>query len=191
MILKKNDGYYCNATDCFTEFLTVGDSANKQPAGFRLNLNAKMRSTAEYESAYYRANGAFSSNYNKYDSETSLGVEGGPMLNLSYIISDKGKKAYKFWLLDSWIQDGVSYYRGMDRFVFEPGIGIIGAAYEFFMRDLSTYWYHITEAPPKIVKGSADDKGFYPITPYFPKSDLALFDYLTESVINYINIEKL
>ncbi|MES2062917.1 MAG: hypothetical protein V4456_13410 [Bacteroidota bacterium] len=79
----------------------------------------------------------------------------------------------------------------MDHFIFEPGIGVIGAAYEFFMRDLSAYWYHKPKAQARIKNGSIEDRRNYNITPYFPKYDPIHLDYLNEDVIEYVSIEKL
>ena len=194
LVQKKDDGYYCSTTDCFTEFLTIDDNAQNisKPTGFRLNLNAKMLSVAEYESDYRRRHGEYSSNFfNATNSYFNDDVKDEPRLNLSYVIEDKNKKTYKFWLLDQLYRNKASADRGMDRFIFEPRVGIIGAAYEFFMRDLAAYWSHEPQAPSRIKKGSVEDKRYYNLTPYFSKYDPVLLDYLNEDVIRYISIEKL
>ncbi|QHS54492.1 hypothetical protein GWR56_02635 [Mucilaginibacter sp. 14171R-50] len=194
LIFKKDDGYYCNTTDCFTEFLTIDDNEKEvvMPTGFKLNLKAKMLSIAEYESDYRRRHGEYSSNFfNDKNSYFNDDVKDGPRLNLSYVIEYQNKKSYKFWLLDQFYRNNINAERGMDRFIFQPGVGIIGAAYEFFMRDLANYWYHLPQAPNKIIKGSVEDKKYYNLTPYFSEYDPILLDYLNEDVIKYLSIEKL
>jgi len=193
LIIRKPDGYYCSSTDCFTEFFEITDTVNDvKPACFRLNLKAKLLSVMEYESAYKRNHNSYSANYRYSTNPFDIDLQDNAQIHLSYIINDNNTKTYKFWLLDNWTQDGLNANRGMDRFVFKPGIGIVGAAYEFFMRDLSFYWYHLPKSPDRIYKGSEEEKNLYHITPYFQKlADPILCDYLTEDVINYVSIEKL
>jgi hypothetical protein len=194
LVVKKNDGYYCSTTDCFSEFFDISiENRQEQQTGFHLDLNAKPLSIMEYEAGYKRIHGNFSSNFQNPDnSYFNTDVANGPKIYLSYIVTNKGTNDYKFWLLDNWVTDGRSPDRGMDRFVFQPGIGIKAAAYEFFMRDLTLYWYHLPKSADRIEKGTEQEKNFYLITPFFQKlPNPALFDYLTEDVINCISINKL
>lgn len=47
----------------------------------------------------------------------------------------KNEKAYQFWTLDSWwTMHGDSHHRGIDRFVYIPGKGIVGGSYDFYFR---------------------------------------------------------
>lgn len=44
-----------------------------------------------------------------------------------------GDKAYQFWTFDGWwIVDGYNSQRGIDRFVYIPGKGIVGGSYDFY-----------------------------------------------------------
>jgi hypothetical protein len=192
LIIKKADGYYFNTTDCITEFFQIAKTGDDKPAPFKINPNAEMLSIAEYESGYRRKHGEYSSNFSM--SENSYfndDVKSGPLLNMSYIIDDKGEKAYKFWLLDQWIVHNSNYRRGMDRFIFKPGVGVIGASYDFYMNGITSYWYHENKAPHKVIKDSKTDKTLYNITPYSYKYNSAFLDYLDEGVIKYTHIIKL
>lgn len=47
----------------------------------------------------------------------------------------KGNKAYQFWTFDGWwVQDGYNEHRGIDRFLYIQGKGIVGGSYDFYFR---------------------------------------------------------
>jgi hypothetical protein len=191
LIIKKADGYYLNTTDCITEFFEITKD-NDKLAPFKIDTGAKMISISEYESGYRRKHAEYSSNFTS--SENSYfndDVKERAIFNLSYIFKDKGQSVYKFWLLDQWILHNSNFRRGMDRFVFKPGVGIIGASYDFYMNKIISYWYNENKVPSNIIKGSAEDKLPYNITPYFSVYNPALLDYLNEDVIKYSDIIKM
>lgn len=48
-----------------------------------------------------------------------------------YLINNE--RAYQFWTFDGWwMQDGYNEHRGIDRFLYIPGKGIIGGSYDFY-----------------------------------------------------------
>lgn len=53
-----------------------------------------------------------------------------------------GEKAYQFWTFTDWnVSDGLNTHRGIDRFIYIPGKGIVGGSYDFyfyFFRTLRT-----------------------------------------------------
>lgn len=53
-------------------------------------------------------------------------------LSRKYLI--KGAEAYQFWTYTDWHEDyrSYEYNRGIDRFVYIPGKGIIGGSYDFY-----------------------------------------------------------
>ncbi|MCL1670060.1 hypothetical protein M2T82_18510 [Elizabethkingia ursingii] len=52
---------------------------------------------------------------------------------LSKIYDINGQKAYRFWTLDSWrAVDIYNINRGIDRFIYIPGKGIVGGSYDFY-----------------------------------------------------------
>ena len=45
----------------------------------------------------------------------------------------KNEEAYQFWAFNSWnVMDGYNLQRGIDRFVYIPGKGIVGGSYDFY-----------------------------------------------------------
>ncbi|HEX8461661.1 MAG TPA: hypothetical protein VF623_09530 [Segetibacter sp.] len=189
LIIKRKDGYYMNKTDCITEFFTLADKVSK-PTAHTISLNTPMLSTAEYESAFRRKEGTYSSNY-RYSKNFSFNDElkRNPMLHLSYKISAQGKTRYKFWLLDNWSADYHNADRGMDRFLFDPEIGVVGASYDFFLPDVIALTSKNINS--KAATYSANKEQSYIITKYYTEYDPILYDYLNENVLNYISIIKL
>lgn len=80
---------------------------------------------------------------------------------LSKIQEEKGKKIYRFWTFDDWYKgdcshcyskknkekEDYSYHRGIDRFAYIEGKGIVGGSYDFYF-DMVDYYYCIR----KVVK---------------------------------------
>ncbi len=52
---------------------------------------------------------------------------------LSHTSIIKGETAYHFWTLSDWsVHDGLNLQRGIERFVYIPGKGIVGGSYDFY-----------------------------------------------------------
>ncbi|QKJ31362.1 hypothetical protein HQ865_16865 [Mucilaginibacter mali] len=177
LLVKKSDGWYCSSTDCFTEFFEIiSDPSTQKNKSFQINLAAQQLSIAEYESAYKRKHGYYSTN-----SKSLMGgnedVANGDLLYNSYIKTTNGQKRYQFWLLSEWVHDGASAKRGMDRFVFVPGIGVVSASYDFFMPEIVDGWYQLYNK--KFNRPVMEDYVTY--DGYNPEMELA--NYLTEYTI--------
>ncbi|WP_407480703.1 hypothetical protein [Elizabethkingia meningoseptica] len=62
------------------------------------------------------------------------------------------ENAYQFWTFDGWwIVDGYNYQRGIDRFVYIPGKGIVGGSYDFY------FTYIPGKKPPITVEKAWDN----------------------------------
>lgn len=52
---------------------------------------------------------------------------------LSNQLKVKGERAYQFWTFTDWnTHDGYNLHRGIDRFIYIPGKGIVGGSYDFY-----------------------------------------------------------
>lgn len=179
LLQKRNDGWYCSSTDCFTEFFEIiSDPSVTKNKSFQINLAAQQLSIAEYESAYKRKhNGYYSNNSESLKGGFNEDVANGDLLYNSYIKTANGQKRYQFWLLSEWVHDGASAKRGMDRFVFVPGIGVVSASYDFFMPKIVEGWCELFNK--KFNRPVMEDYVIY--DGYNP--DMELIDYLTEYTI--------
>lgn len=179
LLVKKKDGWYCSSTDCFTEFFEItNDPSIEKNKSFQINLAAQQLSIAEYESTYKRKHhGDYSNNPKTMVGGINEDVANGDLLYNSYTKTINGQKRYQFWLLSQWVQDGKSPKRGMDRFVFVPGTGVVSASYDFFMPEIIDGWYEVLEkkfnVPPSDEHVIHD--GYNP--------DMNLANYLTEYTI--------
>lgn len=60
-----------------------------------------------------------------------------------------GDKAYQFWTFDGWwIVDGYNSQRGIDRFVYIPGKGIVGGSYDFYFAHKPKLMYNTNVSLP-------------------------------------------
>ncbi|KQC01347.1 hypothetical protein [Pedobacter sp. Hv1] len=57
-----------------------------------------------------------------------------PILLRNNSIMINGETAYKFWTLASWMIDGKNNERGIDRFAYIPGTGIVSGAFTYHFR---------------------------------------------------------
>lgn len=52
---------------------------------------------------------------------------------LSDTLKIQGERAFKFWTFTDWnVSDGMNVQRGIDRFIYLPGKGIVGGSYDFY-----------------------------------------------------------
>ena len=146
VIKKEKDGYYCSTSDCLTELFMIRNNQHNKSVSSSdsdLNLHAPLLSIAEYEIGYMRKFNEYSGN-----SKWSESVGGGwfqdrsnvPIMNLSYVKEFEGKKAYQFWLLDHLRMHSNNANRGMNRFVYVPTIGVVGASYDYYLPLIAHHW---------------------------------------------------
>ncbi|WDF55689.1 hypothetical protein [Mucilaginibacter sp. KACC 22063] len=192
IIVRRNDGYYVNSSDCISEFFKLVSSRTESSKVFEIDTTAKMLSIMEHETAFKRKHFyAYSSNFKNSEIRFDASLKNNPQLHLSYKSTNKYGTAYHFWLLDNWSNDGVDYWRGMDRFIFKSGIGIVGASYDFFMPSAINAWSNTDNSPNRIMKGSAEDFGFSHESLYSTNANTYLANYLEENVIEAASIEIL
>jgi len=104
---------------------------------FEININAPIFPLAKFEQIYMKQlkHPSFNSAYDTFDRFNTHYLYNSNILIRDNDTQIMGKKAYKFWTLGSWTIDGDNSQRGIDRFTYIPGIGIISGAYSYF------YWY--------------------------------------------------
>ena len=181
LLIKKPDGWYCSSSDCFTEFFEIINNPGRtKNNAWQINLTAPQLSVAEYESAYRRKHGYYSTNTKSlmgYNED----VTGGDLLYQSYTENSKGEKKYHFWLLGEWAHDGLNTQRGTDRFVFVPGKGITSASYDFFMPDMVSHWLSVYQ---KKYTNSGNNQTVIPaVNPgmYYPSLDAYFTEYTIQA----------
>jgi hypothetical protein len=56
---------------------------------------------------------------------------------LSKKVVSRRQEGYQFWTFVPWgkVRDDLSWYRGIDRFLYIPGKGIVGGSYDFYFKD--------------------------------------------------------
>ncbi len=142
LILKKEDGYYTNATDCFAEFFNIINSDHHATAGLTgnnylsdIDIELKPTSIASFEINYKERNGSYSHNIGD---ESSIAVNGEqPTLFYSNSLILLNKKSYFFWTYAHWYADAINSFRGIDRFIFNPEYGIVAGDYSFYFSKLT------------------------------------------------------
>ena len=189
LVKKERDGYYRTVSDCLTQFFLIENNPHHKAVSttaYGLNLAAPLLSIAEYESVYKRKFSEYSVNsrWGVLEFTNFLDNSNVPFVNLSAIEEFQGQKAYRFWLQDSWKIYSNNSNRGMDRFVYVPTIGIVGASYDFYMPFIEEYWAN----GGKIITRVPKEK-FKPYTPFY-HSSRELLDYLTEDYIRAFQINK-
>ncbi|MES2062916.1 MAG: hypothetical protein V4456_13405 [Bacteroidota bacterium] len=140
VILKKHDGYYVNEGYCLAEFFKTSTFAfhsgfsNQNPINL-IDISNPPLSIAEFEMQYLRWNKQYSYNF-AYSNNSGLTAFKTPILFYSHQNEINDLRAYYFWTLSTWTSDRVNINRGIDRFIFNPEIGIIGGDYTFYFKQL-------------------------------------------------------
>lgn len=102
-----------------------------------INILSPTMSVSSFESKYLEAWGHYSPN--SISERSIAGVTAlhrpleKPLLFRSGETETLNYKAYRFWQFTDWHTDhGINYHRGIDRFLFVPGIGIIAGSFDAF-----------------------------------------------------------
>jgi len=141
VIIKRPDGYYVNESDCLTEFFYLGrfnannGFVNQNPINV-IDTTVSPLSIAEFEMQYKRRMDKYSYNHSDFTSISQFGLK-TPILFYSHPTTINNLNCYFFWELSTWTLDIANIDRGIDRFIFNPEIGIIGGDYTFYFRKLN------------------------------------------------------
>lgn len=142
IIIKKGNEYYLHDTDCLTElfinntFRPNSGFSNQNPCT-QIDTSIIPLSISQFEKQYQSKNdGEYS--YNNPGAENTLGGIGfkTPLLMYSHSGMLQKTPVQYFWTLNGWSADGLNLERGIDRFVFAPGIGIVGGDYTFYFNQI-------------------------------------------------------
>jgi len=127
---------------CITEFFQI----IQQPMIFPnqmgnpfINIESPMLNVKQFEDKSISLFKTLSPNAIKSAEATGtsplLAPMAKPLLFRSGSVQINGKEAYKFWQYAGWnVADGSNFRRGIDRFLFMPGIGIIGGSFDFYFQ---------------------------------------------------------
>ncbi|MCL1680836.1 hypothetical protein M2T92_17495 [Elizabethkingia miricola] len=138
-IVKKIGNDYFIPNHCLMEYFTVASYNYPLVSTNRTTINIKENFvTIKEMSELYKE--TFSSDREPFPLDMSnfafelVGIN--PDLIRYYHSKNykiKNEDAYQFWTLNAWIvRDGYNTQRGIDRFVYIPGKGIVGGSYDFY-----------------------------------------------------------
>lgn len=140
IVKKEKDGYYL-ANFCFTQYFGLANHSSvfNTPNNV-INIGQSILSIRDMEKIYKKdfPEQPYIMTEYFYNQNVSAMVPFGTneqymRMYLSDIFTIGKEKAYKFWTYASWnIVDGWNYPRGIDRFVYIPGKGIVGGSFDFY-----------------------------------------------------------
>src|SRR5690554_6805982 len=147
-LVKQEDGDFYACKNCLLEYFNIRDYPPEfHPTYGTINIGQSKLTIREMEEAYKR----------RYPHSTfPLDVRARPLphmgdqllLRREYLSKEleiNGEKAYQFWTFIDWnVSDYLNTQRGIDRFIYLPGKGIVGGSYDFyfaFVRTLRTISY--------------------------------------------------
>lgn len=150
-IVKKDNGKYFVSNLCLLEFFSIQNYlypiiSNESV----INLSDKELSIKKmkesFEKQFPKEN--FILDIRKNDRVKNLDNQYIFKNYLSKKYKIKNQDAYQFWTFDGWWYiDGYNDYRGIDRFVYIPNIGIVGGSYDFYFEfkpNMSSESYYTT-----------------------------------------------
>jgi hypothetical protein len=163
LIIKKN-GKYLVSNYCVTEYFVIINQAMMFPnqmGNIFINIQSPPLTVQSFENHYkelyhdYSANAIISANAT--GSSFLLPPFQQPLLFLSGIMKVNEKKAYRFWQLSDWrIADGLNFRRGIDRFLYQPEVGIVGGSFDF--------WFKKSISQDILFKNYLSEELLYPIS---------------------------
>lgn len=131
-LVKQIDGRFYASRQCLFEHFRIREyhEALNTPAG-TINIARPRISQNEMKAAYAKLfpGATFPSFSNK-----SALIKDQALIGeyLAKVVHVDGQKAYLFWVFDDWnVVDGPNVHRGIDRFIYAPGLGIVGGSYDF------------------------------------------------------------
>ena len=139
-IIKTINGQQYVSIACLIEKFNIGDYPYPFVSEYgTINIVEPKVSVKEMEKAYYEK-------YTKFDRREVFPLDvreqdhiidtGKNFLFRTYSSKEyliKKEKAYQFWTFVPWgVIDGYNVQRGIDRFIYIPGKGIVGGSYDFY-----------------------------------------------------------
>jgi len=142
-IIKINNKYYTPITPTLMEHFQI--SENNTPFNylnnifpnlnqfFEINTDAVIFPLAKFEAFYQDKfkHPSFNSHYDTYDGFNTHYVYNKPIIIRGNNVQIGEKMAYSYWTLASWSIDGKNIERGIDRFNYIPGLGIVSGAFSY------------------------------------------------------------
>lgn len=163
LIIKK-DGRYLVSNYYITEYFAIINQPMMFPnqmGNIFINIQSPPLTVQSFENRYkelyheYSANAISSANAT--GSSFLLPPFQQPLLFLSGTLDINKKKAYRFWQLSDWrIADGLNFRRGIDRFLYQPEVGIVGGSYDF--------WFKNSISQDILLKNYLSEELLYPIS---------------------------
>ncbi|WP_025142343.1 hypothetical protein [Pedobacter jeongneungensis] len=145
IIIRKGNKFF-EASDAFAEYFRINEQALIFPnsmGNIFINTLSPVLSVKDFEDKYRTVYGGFSPNCivsKKTSGTTSLKrpLE-KPLLFNSGKVKILGYDAYRFWQFSDWPTiDSDNHKRGIDRFLFVKGVGIIGGSYDAWYEQAGT-----------------------------------------------------
>ncbi|WP_400263063.1 hypothetical protein ACFX5U_08340 [Sphingobacterium sp. SG20118] len=149
-VIKKTDNKYYASRHCLLQFFAV----RKRPSVFQnvfgtINIEQEPLSIIEMERIFKKRYSdlifpPYSMAESLYSSSNSFDFLRDRREYLSKVIKLRNKElAYQFWTYTGWRGQDFEYKidRGIDRFVYLPGKGIIGGSFDFY------FYYHRKKLP--------------------------------------------
>lgn len=127
-----NDFYACK--NCLLEYFNIRDYPPEFHATYgTINIGQSKLTIREMKEAYKRH---YSHDWFPLDLRDKLSMGDQLLLRREYLSKEleiNGEKAYQFWTFIDWnVSDGMNVQRGIDRFIYLPGKGIVGGSYDFY-----------------------------------------------------------
>lgn len=137
LVKKEGETYYVSKV-CLTEFFNITDLKFPLISSYgTINISEPKISIKQMQEVFKKQipNEKFIMDVrnNNFLRKTDVPYSFRNYLSKEYNV--KGNKAYQFWTFDGWwIQDGYNEHRGIDRFLYIQGKGIVGGSYDFYFR---------------------------------------------------------
>jgi len=139
-VVLKLEGKYYLSENCQTEFFYVFEQPVMLPnitSNNIINIKMPNMSVKDFEARHLKLFGEYSINSihekNKTGTTALKRPIDRPLLFLSGKTTIGTDTAYKFWQFTDWpVVDNLNFDRGIDRFIFLPGVGIVAGSFDYF-----------------------------------------------------------
>ncbi|MEJ5056064.1 hypothetical protein [Sphingobacterium sp. MYb382] len=154
-VITKKNGKYFKSKNAFVQFFLIEDlpvELNVPKSTIQLNQN--HISIYEMEKIHDKYNLNYSP-FNPFD-YSNLFDNRFERFYLSKKLTIQGMNAYKFWSFKAWNSeiDDLDWDRGVDRFIYIPGKGIVAASLDFYFKD------PLPKAYPRLPRRAIDNQTF-------------------------------
>lgn len=137
-LVKKVNGVFYVSRYCLTELFSISNIEFPLISSYGvINILDKNVSIKEMKTSFDKQfpTTDFILDVRKENFLRDLSVSYNYRNYLSKEITIKNDIAYQFWTFDGWwSHDGYNEHRGIDRFLYIPGKGIVGGSYDFYFK---------------------------------------------------------